>query len=275
MIDAHQHVWTLGKNGATWPTPAEGPIYRDYGMDDFQRQALALGIRATVLVQSQEDERDTDWLLNIAESDDLVAGVVGWTELSNADAAQRIAALAERPKLVGLRPMVQDREADWYDDAALDSGLSAMIEHGLALDALVRVKHLPSLDQLAARFPALRIVIDHAAKPEIGTPAGYHRWYEAIAPLARRPNVACKLSGLLTECGDAPANAIAPYAETILRLFGPDRVMWGSDWPVLELASTYSDWLEMARRLVPPAEHAAVFGGTAAGFYRLKVEVPA
>lgn len=272
MIDAHQHIWQIGRNGCTWPTAAETAIFRDFSLDDLRRQALPLGIASTVLVQSQENDLDTDWLLEAAAGDETVAGVVGWVDLRD---LERIDALAARPKLVGLRPMVQHREACWYDRPELESGWRAMIGRGLRLDALVRTQHLESLDRLAARHPQLPIVIDHAAKPVIDSADGFDRWLEAIAPLAERPNVACKLSGLLTECGAARPEAIEPYVAAVLRLFGPERVMWGSDWPVLELVSSYADWLAMARALVPQAMRADVFGGTAERFYALSIAVPA
>jgi len=272
MIDAHQHIWKIGEHGCAWPTAAEAPIFRDYSPEDYRAVSLPHGVAATVLVQSQEDDSDTDWLIEVAANDDLIAGVVAWADLRD---AQRISLLASQPKLVGLRPIVQHRETDWYDRPELEPGWRVMIEHGLRLDALVRVQHLPSLDRLAARHPALAIVIDHAAKPEIDSPDGYVRWHEAISPLAERPNVMCKFSGLLTECGSAPPEAIEPYVEAILALFGPERVMWGSDWPVLEMVSTYGDWLDQARRLVPKEAQLAVFGGTAGRFYGLKTEVTA
>ena len=274
MIDAHQHIWNLGRNGCTWPTEAEGPIFRDYSLDDFRLNALPLGVTATILVQTQEDDRDTDWLLDAGE-DELVAGIVGWTDLAATDAAQRIAELAAHPKLVGLRPMVQDREADWYDRPELEGGFRAMTDHRLVLDALVRVPHLASLERLAERYLELPININHASKPVIDSPAGFSDWYGAIARLAERPNVSCKLSGLLTECGTAAPDAIGPYVEALLALFGPDRLMWGSDWPVLELVSTYAEWLAMARGLVPQAMHGQVFGGTAARFYGHGLKVAA
>jgi L-fuconolactonase len=269
MIDAHQHIWAIGRNGCTWPTEAEEPIFRDYGLDDFEAVAAPLGVSRTVLVQSQEDARDTEWLLGIADAAPGVAAVVGWADLAEPDAPARVAVLAGRPKLRSLRPMVQDRPPDWYDDTALEPGLGALADHGLRLDALVRVPHLAALDRLAGRMPKLPIVIDHAAKPRIDAEDGFAEWHSAIAPLGARANVFCKLSGLLTECGEAPAEAVQPYIAAILELFGPERLMWGSDWPVLELASTYADWLDLARASVPEEMHAAVFSGTAARFYSL------
>ena len=275
MIDAHQHIWALGRHGCIWPTAAEGPIHRDYSLEDFRRDALPHGVIATVLVQSQEDDRDTEWLLDVAADDHMVAGVVGWADLASTEGPQRIAELSGLPKLVGLRPMIQQREADWLDRPELEAAFRAMTEYALRLDALVRVQHLASLDRLAGKHPGMQIAIDHAAKPVIDSPDGFETWCEAISPLAGRPNVACKLSGLLTECGAAPADAVEPYVAAILDLFGPERVMWGSDWPVLELVSTYGQWLETARRLVPEAAHEPVFGGTAARFYGLKMKVSA
>lgn len=275
MIDAHQHVWRIGENGCVWPTAEDGVLHRDWSLDDFRNEAVPRGVHATVLVQSQESDRDTDWLLAFAEGEALVAAVVGWADLAAADAPARIAALAARPKLAGLRPMVQHRPADWYDDPALGPGLVALADHGLRLDALVRVPHLPALGRLASRFSEVSIVVDHAAKPAIGSAEGFADWYPAIARLAERGNVMCKLSGLLTECGGAPPEAAEPYVAAILDLFGPERVMWGSDWPVLNAASSYGAWLDMALRLVPRQDHGAVFAGTAQRFYALGAAVPA
>lgn len=267
MIDAHQHIWSLGRNGCTWPTATEGPIYRDFGLAEFRAEAAPHGVTRTVLVQSQEDERDTDWLLRTGEDAPEVAAVVGWADLAASDAPERVATLGARPKLRGLRPMVQDRGADWYDDPALAAGFAAMAEQGLCLDGLVRVPHLAALERLARRMPELPIVIDHAAKPRIGAAGGYAEWHSAIAPLAERSNVFCKFSGLLTECAGAPAEAIEPYARAIIDMFGAERVMWGSDWPVLELAATYADWLGLARSLVPASMQEDVFVRTAMRFY--------
>jgi L-fuconolactonase len=270
MIDSHQHVWQIGRNGHTWPTEYERPIFRDYDLADFRAEAVPHGVTRTVLVQSQPDARDTDWLLGLAEADELVAAVVGWADLGALDAPAQIAARAARPKLKALRPMVQDLAADWYDDPVLEPAFAAMVEHGLRLDALVRVRHLASLDRLAARFPQLPIVIDHAAKPRIDADGGFEEWRAAIVPLAARDNVFCKLSGLLTERGRAPPEAAEPYARAVLALFGPERTLWGSDWPVLELASGYREWLSLAQSCVPAGAREDVFDRTAARFYGLE-----
>ena len=268
MIDAHQHIWQLSRPECVWPGPEEGRIHRDYSMSDF-RAAAGPAAAGTILVQSQESLDDSRWLLETASIDPLVAGVVGWCDLLDPEAGDRIRALARNPLLVGLRPMVQDRGAGWYDAPAIAPAIEAMMDTGLRLDALVRVRHLPSLDRLAARFGHLPIVIDHAAKPRIGDADGSREWHAAIAPIAARSNVWCKLSGLLTECGGAPPEAVAPFVAALLDLFGADRLMWGSDWPVLEAVSSYGAWLEQARSLVPEDDHGQVFERTASCFYGL------
>jgi len=266
LIDAHCHVWRIGRNDHEWPTPDLPGIHRDFSLDDLR---AAGGPDGAVLVQSQPSARDTAWLLELAEGDPLVLGVVGWTELSAPDAPARIRALAKNPKLKGLRPMLQDLASDWILDPALEPAIEAMVEAGLAFDALVRPRHLGSLLALVRRWPALRVVIDHGGKPAIGEGA-LDPWRDDIAALAAEPGVHCKLSGLLTEAGEAPsAEAISPYAAHLLVVFGPDRLMWGSDWPVLNLAGDYAGWRAMAGGWVPPAGRAALFGETARRFYRL------
>jgi L-fuconolactonase len=264
MIDAHVHVWRIGANGCRWPTPDLAAIHRDFDLSDYRAAIGDTPIDRVILVQSQEDAADTDWLLSLATTDPLVAGVIGWVPLDDVAAIERIAA---HPKLIGLRPMVQDRAADWYDDTAIDAGLQAMTRHGLVLDALVRPAHLPALGRLAARHPTLGIVIDHAAKPVF---ADLDDWAAAIGKLAAHRTVACKLSGLMTEwrAGDAP-DAIEQAIAVVHRAFGPDRLIWGSDWPVLTLAAPFADWLDRARAALPGPDHAAVFQDNACHCYGL------
>lgn len=268
-IDAHHHLWRLADRIGHWPPPDLAAIHRDFTLDDLTPLLAAGGIDGTVLVQTLEDEAETAAMLALAARAPVIRGVVGWTDLTAPDAPARIARLAGDPHLKGLRPMVQDHPDDaWIADPVLAPAIDAMVAHGLAFDALVRPRQLSALLTFAARHPALRIVVDHGAKPEIaagGTPG----WREALAALAARPNVWCKLSGLLTEAGEGGSDSMRPYAETILELFGPARVLWGSDWPVLTLAGAYEDWLRYCRALVPPADHDAVFGGNALSFYRL------
>jgi len=269
VIDAHVHIWRLGRNGCTWPTPDLAAIHRDHGLSDVQRVIATTGVEQVVLVQSQESEDDTAWLLGEAAASQIVAGVVGWIDAAAIDAGARIARLRSQGPLVGLRVMAQDRAPAWLTQTALDAQFDCMTEAGVALDLLVRPQHLEASARLAARFPQLPMVIDHCAKPAIAQD-GLAAWREAIAPVAGRSNVRCKLSGLITEAAPGEAmEALAPYVEAALGLFGPERLIWGSDWPVINLNGTYRDWLDLARDVIPSSHHAAVFGGNARAFYRI------
>jgi L-fuconolactonase len=274
LIDAHQHFWRVGRNGFAWPTPDLAAIHRDFGPADLAAVGAPLGLTGSVLVQSQADDRDTDWLLELAADEPLVLAVVGWTDLSAPDVPARIDELARRPKLRGLRPMLQNLDNDaWIAAPGLDPALDAMVAHGLSLDALVLPRHLPHLLALARRRPDLAIVIDHGAKPPIATGEDADVWTRGIQALAAHPQVFCKLSGLLTEAapGQGP-DALTPYVQHLVSAFGPDRLMWGSDWPVLNLASDYGGWRDLANALsglTDPADLAALFGATARRFYRI------
>ncbi len=273
MIDAHLHCWRIGRNDCVWPTPELAAIHRDFEMDDWWREAAPLGISAGVLVQSQASERDTQWLLEIAETDERIAAVVGWADLSSRAAPQRIAALAAHQKLRGLRPMLQDLpQDDWILRSKIEPAIEAMMAHDLRFDALVKSRHLPHLLRFARQYPDLQIVIDHAGKPDI-TRGVLEPWRMQIAELASLPNVSCKLSGLLTEAGERNGAAgLRPYIDHLLQCFGPRRLLWGSDWPVLNLAGDYARWFHLADALtgLRDAEREAVFGANAARFYRLR-----
>jgi L-fuconolactonase len=272
LIDAHQHIWQIGRNGHEWPTPDLAPIYQDFMAENWAMVAEPLGITGTVLVQSQPNEADTHWLLSVAEQSTAVLAVVGWTDLKAADAPDAIARLAGEPKLKGLRPMLQSLPEEWIDDTALDAAVEAMIVNRLTFDALVYTRHLPHLRAFAQRWPDLPIVIDHGAKPQIAEGA-LEPWWSEMEALAALPNVMCKLSGLLTEmaAGQSP-QAAQPYVRHLCEMFGPERLMWGSDWPVLLLAGDYRDWFDMAGEMSAFDEVglAHLFGGTAARFYGLE-----
>ena len=273
-IDSHQHLWRIGQNGHEWPTPDLGVIYRDFVPDDLATACEGLDITGTVLVQSQPADADTDWMLAVAATTPLIKGVVGWTDLAAPDAPQRIARLVRQPKLKGLRPMLQGlAEDDWILRDELRPALEAMIAHGLTFDALVYSRHLPFIHQLARRYPDLPIVIDHGAKPPLGDPKGMKRWREETAAVAQNPNVTCKLSGLLTEmAAEQSEDVLKPCADHLLAIFGGDRLMWGSDWPVVLLKDSYRHWHDWTLRWLdgkPETAQNAVMGETARRFYKL------
>jgi len=275
-VDSHQHFWLLARGDYGWLTSEVAAIHRDHTPTDLEPLLRAARIGRTVLVQAAPTAAETDFLLRLAETTPFVAGVVGWVDFEADDAAHRVAALAARPKLVGLRPMIQDLADDrWMLGAAIRPAVAAMADEGLTFDALVKPRHIPILGEFAARYPALDIVIDHAAKPDIAT-GGFDDWARDIRDLAAETRLVCKLSGLVTEAAPGwSAETLRPYVDVLIGAFGADRLMWGSDWPVLNLNGGYAAWMSAAEQLLDglsDSEREAIFGGTASVFYGLDRE---
>ncbi|WP_376985911.1 amidohydrolase family protein [Bosea sp. R86505] len=270
-IDAHQHFWQLARGDYGWLTPALGPIHRDFTPDDLAPLLARHGIDRTILVQAAPTEAETRFLLDTAARTAFVAGVVGWADLEAPDAAARIAALAADPLLVGLRPMVQDiPDLAFLARPSLGPALAAMVAHGLVFDALIRTEHIPAMLALLSREPRLTVVIDHAAKPDL-IAGDLATWREGITALATHPGTFCKLSGLVTEAGpDWSLETLQPVVDHLLLTFGPDRLIFGSDWPVVTLRAPYERWFDAAQTLLDgcsAAQRTAIFGGTAQRVY--------
>jgi len=271
-IDAHQHFWLLADRSGQWPPAELAAIHRDFLPSDLAPLLQQHGIDGSVLVQSLPHMSDTWFMLGLAEQNPFIRAVVGWSDLKAAQAEQHIARLASHPKLRGLRPMLQDLADDWIDDPLLAPAVAAMQHHQLSLDALVLPRHLPALLRFAKRYPQLPLVIDHAAKPQIAD-ARMEPWRSLISQLAALPQVYCKLSGLVTESSaDWEVAQLQPYASHVLAAFGAERVIWGSDWPVLNLAADYGHWLSATEALLAglePWQKQQVMGANAQRFYRL------
>ena len=273
-IDAHHHLWTLARGDYGWLTPALAPIHRDFALSDLAPHLSAARIDGTILVQAAATEAETMFMLDIAGGADVVRGVVGWTDFDAADGVARIDAMAAHPLLVGLRPMVQDiPDDDWLLRPALVPLLHAMAGHGLVFDALALPRHLSRLTRVVDRHGDLQFVLDHCAKPHLAT-GDIADWRRDIADVAERPNIVCKLSGLVTEAGSGWQLAnLRPAVDHVLDCFGPQRLLWGSDWPVLNLAGDYENWLLASETLLTdlsPDDKAAIFGGNAARIYLTK-----
>ncbi len=274
IVDAHFHCWRLARGDYGWLTPALRPIHRDVTVAHWEAVSRPHGVVGGVLVQAAPTEAETAFLLEQAKAHASVLGVVGSTDWLAPDAPRRVEALARQPRLAGLRPMLQDLpDPDWILQPALAPVLDAMAACGLAFDALVKPVHLPRVRRLVDRHPGLRIVVDHGAKPDIAA-GQWQPWAAEMAALARETAVCCKLSGLLTEAGPAPRpEAARRWARHLLDSFGAERVIWGSDWPVLELAHNYTTWWAEVQALLDeaalaPAARSAVLGGNARRFYR-------
>ncbi len=277
-IDAHQHYWSLRRGDYAWLTPGEGGLYRDFTPDDLSPALVECAVDATVLVQAAPTEAESRFLLDLARRHPSIAGVVGWTDFEASDVAERISRLVRdgQGMLKGLRPMVQDiSDPDWLDRGSLDAAFEAMIVNDLVFDALVTPRHLGALERRLRRHPQLRAVIDHAGKPDIAG-AKVEPWAGLIEQLAHGTKVHCKLSGLLTQAKPGAGVAeLDAFVARIFSCFGADRVMWGSDWPVVTLRATYQEWLEMSLELVrrhAPGGEDMVFGANAVRFYQLEAD---
>lgn len=273
IIDSHQHYWSITYGDYGWLTPEVGPLYRDFGPSHLAPLLVESGISATVLVQAAPTVAETERLLRIADHVGTVAGVIGWVPLDERGVERTLHRLTNHKKFVGIRPMLQDiDDIDWINRNSAQRGLRTLARLGLTLDALVKPQHLAGLLRTADANPDLRIVIDHGAKPNIGA-GDFEPWASHMRALAQHPHIFCKLSGLLSEAGDnTNTETLLPYVEHMLNTFGDQRLMWGSDWPVLEGVGTYGGWFRMSRDLLKDAsekELRSVFRDTATSFYGL------
>jgi L-fuconolactonase len=278
MIDAHHHLWKLSRGDYGWigdgSNPAVASIERDYLVADYRSLATANGITGSIAVQAAATVDETRWLLEQAHaSGGLIQGVVGWIDMAAANAPDVLHSLAQDPLLRAIRPMLQEiADVEWVLQPELVPALRAVTDLGLPFDLLVRPPHLKAAHTLLLRHPDLRAIVDHGGKPDI---AGgmWQPWADDMRLIARETSAYCKLSGLVTEArrGWIPDD-LRRYADHLLGCFGPERVVWGSDWPVMLLNSAYPAWLAAAKQFISSqsaAEQIAIFGGNAARFYRL------
>ena len=273
-IDSHQHFWTLERNDYGWLTPQQTVLYRDYLPKDLQPFLKQAGIHKTVLVQAAPSVAETRYLLQLADDHEFVAGVVGWVDMEGGQASRYdLEALRANPLLLGVRPMVQDiADPAWMLRPSLQPLFEAVEATNLCFDALVKPVHLPYLLELLKRCPNLRVVVDHGAKPNIAE-GQWQPWADWISRIAKQTRAYCKLSGLITEGSDMHSfQDLIPYMDHLLASFGAERMMWGSDWPVLNLRADYLGWHAATGRWLSrlsDAHREAIEGDNAARFYGL------
>lgn len=277
IIDSHQHFWQFSQPfDYDWiKTPPHAAINRDFLPTDLEPLLHASGVNKSVFVQTQHNVEENRWVLQMTQQHDFIVGVVGWVDLASDRCEEQLEEFLDHPRFVGVRHITHDEpDDDFIVRPDVLRGLSVLEEHGVPFDLLFFVKHLKHAATLAKQFPQLPLVIDHLAKPRIGEQAT-EDWVEPFRAAAKFPNVYCKLSGMVTEAdwkSWRPAD-LKPYVETALDVFTPQRCMFGSDWPVCELAASYDQVIGALRETVgelSESETAAIFGDTAAKFYNLK-----
>jgi len=276
IVDAHQHFWDLRRFPQDWLAPrAMAPIRRSFLPRHLAPLLRKAGVDRTVFVQTQHDLEENRWVLGLADAHPWIAGVVGWVDLRSPRCEEQVLEFRRNPKFAGVRHVVQDEpDDDWIVRPPTLRGLRALEKHGVPFDLLFFTRHLRHAPTLARKFPGLRLVLDHLSKPDVraGRILG---WIDEFREAARHRNVFCKLSSLVTQADWKRWTAadLRPYVQAALELFGPERLMWGSDWPVCLLAASYLEWYQALAELLSPLssdERRMILGGTAARVYRLK-----
>lgn len=274
IVDSHQHFWQVGQFDYPWMSPEVGVLCRDHLPPQLEPLLNRSGVRQTVLVQASNSVTETRWLLNLAARYSFIAGVVGWVDLTATNVDEQLREFASDAHFKGVRHLVESEpQDDWLEQPVVLGNLQALAAGGVAYDLLVHPRHLKYAMKVAATCPDLNLVVDHLAKPPIASKE-LDDWARALKPLAAHRNVWCKLSGLVTEADWANwrTEDLRPYVDKALEYFGPDRLMFGSDWPVCLLAASYEQVLEAAQTLTSELtddERQKVFAGNATAFYGL------
>lgn len=276
-IDAHQHFWQISRGDYHWMDDSVSAIRHDTMPHDLAPLIKRHDIEGTVVVQAAATVAETRFILELAKHTEFIKGVVGWVDLESPEAPSTLDRLMTIPFFKGVRPMLQDiADTNWILRPAVLANLKEVSERGLRLDALITPRHLNSVAELADHVPDLNIVVDHCAKPEIADRSEPGQaWRDGMTKLANKPNIMCKISGLANEAGPTwSAEKLRPTTDHIMEVFGSGRIMWGSDWPVLNLVGDYSRWRNVTAELLAQLsdeERTAIYGGNAIKFYGLKM----
>jgi len=278
-IDAHHHLWTYKSDEYSWIDDGMAALRRDFTAQDLSIEMEVAGIHAAVAVQARESLEETHWLIKQSAAHSRIAGVVGWAPLASDYFPEVLNQLKKHNRLVGLRHIVQTEPAGFLDGNDFNRGIALLEPAGLSYDILIAENQIDEAARFVDRHPYQRFVVDHCAKPRIAT-GELEPWRASMRALALRPNVACKISGLVTEANWSSwtLDDLRPYLDTVLDAFGATRVMAGSDWPVCLVATSYSHWwstLNLYTESLSISERRALYGEVAQSFYRLKIAATA
>jgi len=275
-IDAHHHLWRYSAAEYGWIDDSMSELRRDFVPDDLKRELAAANVDTTIVVQARQSDEETQWLLSLARETPEIAGVVGWADIAARDFEKQIEQVAQEAELVGLRHVVQAEPEGFLDGMAFNRGIQAMKGTRLAYDILIYERQLEEAMRFVDRHTDQTFVLDHIAKPKIRA-GELEPWRGRIFELARRPNVSCKLSGIVTEANPKSwtPEQLRPYLDAVVEAFGPQRLMAGSDWPVCIVGMSYTGWWKLLRDYFAgftEDERASVFGGCAIKTYRLRTD---
>lgn len=276
IIDAHHHLWKYNDREYSWIDESMSVLKKSFSMEDFRKETAFAGEIKSIAVQARQTLEETEWLLSLSESDKTIAGVVGWVPLRSPVIRDHMDRLKSSGRLSGVRHVVQDEPDPMFilrDD--FNNGISALKDFNLTYDILVTEKHLPQTVAFVKKHENQPFVIDHIAKPDIKNHSFEH-WSRYMAELASFPNVSCKLSGMVTEADWTmwTREDLKPYIDRMMELFGPQRLMFGSDWPVCLVAGGYEKWfstLDSCLSELSEVERESIYSGNAAEFYGVKI----
>jgi L-fuconolactonase len=273
-VDAHHHLWKYDPVAYDWIDDSMAVLQQDFLASDLEREAAKAKVEATVAVQARQTLEETEWLLGIAQQSKLIRGVVGWAPIASTQFAQKLETLQEQPLLKGLRHVVQGEPDGFLDGQAFNDGISMLKPTGLAYDILIFARQLAETVRFVDRHPKQQFVLDHIAKPAIAS-GEFELWSAGIGELAKRENLVCKVSGMVTEANWATwtADELKRYFDRVLEVFGPARLMIGTDWPVVNVASSYQHWWHAVEGWMKPltaAERSLMEGEVAARIYKLE-----
>jgi L-fuconolactonase len=272
-IDAHHHLWHYNPEEYGWIDDRMSVLQRDFTPADLGAEMASANVQASIAVQARQTLEETDWLLALAAKNPIIQGVIGWAPIASESFPKTLEALQENPLLKGLRHVVQAEPDGFLDGDAFNRGIAAMSSTNLIYEILIFARQIPEAIHFVDRHPNQTFILDHIAKPEIAH-NGFSLWDQQFRELAKRPNVHCKLSGMVTEADwqNWTPELLKPYFETVLDAFGPFRMMVGSDWPVINIACSYTRWWQIIAQWLAPlsvTERAQIEGKTAASVYRL------
>ncbi|MCH8228975.1 MAG: amidohydrolase family protein [Chloroflexi bacterium] len=276
VIDSHHHFWEIDRFDYSW-MPEGSPLATDYGPEELKPLTEKAGVDYTVIVQAVSSPDEARWLLELAEDNEFIAGVVGWVDLTDPAVGHTLDELQQSKCFVGVRHIWESEEdPGWIVNSGAINGLKELARRDLAFDFLAKPPNLPYIPQVMDQVPDLRAVVDHIAKPLIADHV-VEPWLTDLRKVASINGVHCKVSGMITEADHQnwTVDDLRPYVHHVLGMFGSDRLMFGTDWPVCTLAGGYEQVVDTAREILgslSPAAKADVFGGTAARFYRLDIQ---
>ena len=272
-IDAHHHLWNYNSVEYDWLNGDLAVLQRNFEPSELIRELRNSGVSGSVVVQARQSIAETDWLLQLASNTPTILGVVGWLPISDSHFGEVLDRYSTYRAFKGIRHVLQTEPTGFMDDAAFNEGLRSLRSHDLVYDVLIFERQLQEATRLVDRHPSQIFVLDHIGKPRIAA-AEFEPWSARIRELARRENVVCKVSGMVTEADQDQwsPEQLRPYFETVLACFTPARLMAGSDWPVLRARCTYKRWWEILADWVSelsPQEQAKILGETAVSTYHL------